>query len=92
MANHKSAEKEARKALKRKVSNHSRLSRIRTFVKKVESLVPGKTTPAEAMDLLRAAESELRRGAAKGVLHKNTAARKTARLAKRVKALTSKAS
>ena len=65
---------------------HARVGRIRTFVKKVESaLVAGDKDAAAAA--LAAAQPELMRGVAKGVVHKNTASRKFARLTKRVSAL-----
>jgi len=66
--------------------NGARVGRIRTFVKKVESalLAGDKTVAAQA---LADAQPEIARGVAKGVLHKNTASRKFARLTKRVAAL-----
>jgi small subunit ribosomal protein S20 len=86
MANHKSAEKAIRKALRRTEINKNRISRIRTFVKKVEGLISlGKAV--EAKDALKVAEKELKRGVSKGVIHLNTASRKVSRLTKRVKAL-----
>lgn len=86
MANHKSAKKAAKQAIQRTLNNRSRMNRIRTFVKKVEGLAAD-ATPAQAQEALRSAESELMRGVSKGVIHKNTAARKVSRLTKRVKAL-----
>lgn len=87
MANHKSAQKCIRRIIRQTAVNKNRISRIRTFVKKVEGLVSlGKK--AEAKDALRKAESELMRGAQKGVMHHNTASRKVSRLSKSVKALT----
>ena len=62
------------------------MSRIRTFVKKVEAALDGGDKSAAA-DALKAAQPELARGVARGVLHKNTAARKLSRLTKRVSAL-----
>jgi small subunit ribosomal protein S20 len=86
MANHKSAEKRARQTERRTAVNQSRKARIRTFVRKVEEAISsGDKAAAEAA--MRAAESELARGASKGVLHRNTVARKTSRLAARVKAV-----
>ena len=49
------------------------------------ALASGDKAAAEAA--LKAAEPELMRGAQKGVVHKNAAARKVSRLAKRVKAI-----
>ena len=58
----------------------------RTFVKKVEQAIEGGDKEA-AQNALRAAQPELARGVARGVLHKNTASRKMSRLSKRVSAL-----
>jgi len=86
VANHKSAEKRMRQTVRRTEVNKSRTSRIRTFVKKVETaLATGDAGAAAAA--LKAAQPELQRGVTKGVLHKRTASRKISRLAQRVKAL-----
>jgi small subunit ribosomal protein S20 len=86
MANSPQAKKRIRRNDKRAIVNGNRVGRIRTFVKKVEAALEGgdKTAAAEA---LLAAQPELARGVARGVLHKNTAARKFSRLTKRVAAL-----
>ncbi|OSZ72679.1 30S ribosomal protein S20 [Sphingomonas sp. IBVSS1] len=87
MANTPQAEKRIRRNARRAAVNKARVSRIRTFVKKVEaSLAAGDA--AAAAEALKAAQPEMMRGVAKGVLHKNTVARKISRLAGRVKALT----
>ena len=86
MANTKSAKKATRVSARRTVINKDRVSRIRTFVRKVEeAIASGDQAAAEAA--LRLAQPELMRGAQKGVLHKNTASRKVSRLAARVKAI-----
>ena len=86
MAHHASAKKRIRQTARRTEVNRSRVSRIRTFVKKVEMALAGgdKTAAAEA---LRVAEPELMKGVQSGVLHKNTASRKVSRLAARIKSL-----
>jgi small subunit ribosomal protein S20 len=86
MANTPQARKRIRRNERRAEVNGARLGRIRTFVKKVEAAIAGgdKTAAAEA---LKAAQPELARGVARGVLHKNTASRKFSRLTKRVAAL-----
>jgi small subunit ribosomal protein S20 len=86
MANTPQARKRIRRNDRRADVNKARVSRIRTFVKKAESTIESGVKDASAATL-QAAQAELMRGVAKGVLHKNTAARKIARLAKRVKAL-----
>ena len=86
MANTPQAKKRIRRNEKRAEINGNRLGRIRTFVKKVEAALAG-GDKAAAAEALKAAQPELARGVARGVLHKNTAARKFARLTKRVSAL-----
>ena len=86
MANTPQARKRIRRNGRRAEVNKARVSRIRTFVKKAESTIEGGAKDA-SIETLKAAQAELMRGVAKGVLHKNTASRKIARLAKRVKAL-----
>ncbi|QDX28015.1 30S ribosomal protein S20 [Sphingomonas suaedae] len=86
MANTPQAKKRIRRNDRRAEINGARVSRIRTFVKRVESaLESGDKSAAETA--LKAMQPELARGVAKGVLHKNTASRKFSRLTKRVLAL-----
>ena len=86
MAQHKSAEKRARQTIRRTEVNGARISRIRTFVKKVEAAIES-GDKATASTALAAAQPELARGVSKGVLHKNMASRKFSRLTKKVAAL-----
>lgn len=86
MANHKSAEKRIRRNANRAAINGARLSRLRTFVKKVELAIASGDGSA-AQSALKDAQPELHRGARHGVIHRNTAARKLSRLTARVKAL-----
>lgn len=86
MANTPQAKKRIRRNNKRAEINGARMSRIRSFVKKVEAAIAGGDKNA-AQEALRNAQPELARGVARGVLHKNTAARKMSRLSKRVAAL-----
>ncbi|GAA4812637.1 30S ribosomal protein S20 [Sphingosinicella ginsenosidimutans] len=86
MANTPQAKKRIRRNARRTEINGARVSRIRTFVKQVESALAAgdKTKAAEA---LKRVQPELARGVAKGVVHKNTAARKLSRLSRRLTAL-----
>lgn len=86
MANTPQARKRIRRNERRTEVNGARVSRIRTFIKKVELALEGGKQD-EAAAALKAAQPEIARGVAKGVMHKNTAARKVSRLSKRVKAL-----
>jgi small subunit ribosomal protein S20 len=86
MANTPQAKKRIRRNARRAEINGSRVSRIRTLVKKVESALET-GDKAAAQVALTAAQPELARGVARGVLHKNTAARKLSRLTRRLTSL-----
>jgi small subunit ribosomal protein S20 len=86
MANTPQAKKRIRRNANRTAINGARVSRIRTFIKAVESAIDaGKKDDAAAA--LKKAQPEMARGVARGVIHKNTASRKFSRLTKRVSAL-----
>ena len=86
MANHKSSKKRIIRNANRALINGARMSRIRTFVKKVETAI-AEGDAAVAREALRQAQPEMQRGVSRGILHKNTVSRKISRLAARVKAL-----
>lgn len=83
MANTPQAKKRIRRNAKRADVNGARVSRIRTFIKAVETACAAgdKGVAAEA---LKRMQPEISRGVARGVIHKNTASRKFSRLTKRV--------
>jgi small subunit ribosomal protein S20 len=86
MANHKSALKRARQTITRTEVRRARVSRIKTFIRRVEDAVlAGDAAAAHQAFLL--AQPEIHRGVTKGVLHKNTAARRISGLHARVSAL-----
>lgn len=86
MAHHKSAQKRIRQTETRTAVNRARTSRIKTFIKKVEAAIAsGDQTAAAAA--FKIAQPEIARGVTKGVLPKNTAARRISRLAASVKKL-----
>jgi small subunit ribosomal protein S20 len=86
MANTPQAKKRIRRNANRAEINGARVSRIRTFIKAVESAIAaGKKD--DAATALKQAQPELARGVARGVIHKNTASRKFSRLTKRVASL-----
>jgi small subunit ribosomal protein S20 len=86
MANTPQAKKRIRRNANRETINHSRVSRIRPFIQAVESAIAaGKK--ADAAEALKKAQPEMFRGVARGVMHKNTAARKISRLSMRVASL-----
>ena len=86
MANTPQAKKRIRRNNRRADINKNRISRIRTFVKKVESALEAGQKD-EAFMALKAAQPEMMRGVSKGLLHKNTVARKISRLSKRLQTL-----
>ena len=88
MANTPQSKKRARQNERRYAVNKARRSRIRTFLRKVEEAIASGNAEAAKAALL-AAQPEIDRGVTKGVLHRNTAARKKSRLSARIKALTS---
>lgn len=83
MPQHKSAEKRMRQNEERRKRNQSRKSRVRTKIKKLRQ-----TEEKEAaQDLLDDVKGELDRLAAKGIIHKNKAARRKSQLEKHVNSL-----
>ncbi|BBL52847.1 30S ribosomal protein S20 [Bartonella quintana] len=86
MANTPSAQKAVRKVAARTQINRARRSRVRAFMRKFyDALAGGDKASAEVA--FKNFEPEIMRAVSKGVFHKNTAARKVSRLAKRLKAL-----
>jgi small subunit ribosomal protein S20 len=86
MANTQQARKRIRQNERRSAVNRARMNRIRTFVKKVETAIAsGDKTVAQGA--LKEAQPEIMRGVSKGVLKKNTAARRISRLSARIKSL-----
>ncbi len=86
MAQHASAKKRIRRNARRAVINGSRVSRLRSFVKKVElAIASGDKNAAQAA--FKDAQPELHRSARVGVMNRNTVARKLSRLSSRIKAL-----
>ena len=86
MVNTASARKRIRQIERRTERNKARMSRMRTFIKKVETAVASGNKDAAAA-ALREAQPEMQRAAGKGVVHLNTVSRKISRLSARVKAL-----
>lgn len=86
MANNASARKRIRQTATRTARNTARKSRMRTFVKKVETAIAS-GNKAAAADALRAAQPEMQRASGKGVIHSNSVARKLSRLSARIKAI-----
>lgn len=90
MPNIKSAEKRARQSEKRRLRNASQKSALRTAVKTAETATTVNDVE-KAKEALLAATKKLDKAATKGLIHKNAAARKKSRLAKKVNALSAQA-
>ena len=86
MANTTSAKKATRKIARRTEINTARRSRVKTFIRKLEEAVSSGDKDA-AKVAFGNVEPEIMRAATKGVIAKNTAARKVSRLSARVKAM-----
>jgi small subunit ribosomal protein S20 len=86
MAQHKSAKERIRQSKRRNAINTARTSRVRSFIKKVETAIASGDKSA-AQSAFKEAQPEIHRGVRMGVLHRNAAARKLSRLSARIKAL-----
>jgi small subunit ribosomal protein S20 len=84
MANNPGAKKAIRKIERRTAVNKARRSRVRTFLRKFEEAAASGDLDA-ARAAFVTAQSELMRAVSKGVVHRNTGARKVSRLAARLK-------
>jgi small subunit ribosomal protein S20 len=88
LANHKSALKRARQNEDRRLRNKSTKTRIKNVVKNVRQAVASQIE-SDAITELNTAKSAIDKAAKKGVIHRNTAARKISRLTKQVNAASS---
>ena len=86
MANHKSSKKRILRNNKRNEINSNRISRIRTYIKKVETEISSENKD-KANDAFKLAMPEIQRGVSKGLMHKNTASRKISRLSNKIKSI-----
>jgi len=86
MAHTVSAKKRIRQTERRTARNRARKSRIRGYVRKVEEAIAS-GDKAAATNAFKAVMPELHRGVSKGVMHRNTVARRLSRFAARIKAM-----
>ncbi len=86
MAHHASAKQRIRRNARRTEINGRRISRIRTFVKKVEAAIESGNREAATL-AFRSAQPELHRGVSKGLIQRNTVNRRLSRLSARIKAM-----
>ncbi|EES73717.1 ribosomal protein S20 [Paenibacillus sp. oral taxon 786 str. D14] len=90
MPNIKSAIKRVKTSDKRRALNASQKSALRTAVKTVDTALANNEVEA-AKAAFVAATKKLDKAVTKGLIHKNAAARKKSRLAKKLNELTSQA-
>lgn len=83
MANHKSSKKRIIRNEKKRLENKSRMSKIRTFVKKLSLAVIGNKDKAEVQTALSQANSQLAKGVKKGIVSKKKMARTMSKYAKK---------
>ncbi|MFZ9000923.1 MAG: 30S ribosomal protein S20 [Bacteriovoracaceae bacterium] len=83
MANHKSAKKRARQAVKRTLVNKVKVSRVRTMVKNLRNAIAD-NNKEKALELAPKAQSLISKLAKSGIIKRENAARKTSRLAAQV--------
>lgn len=86
MANIKSSKKRAKQAVVRNLRNNSQRSQMRTAVKKVLKALDANDA-AGAQEAFNSAQPLLDRFSARGLIHRNKAARHKSRLAARIKAI-----
>ena len=86
MANHKSSKKRILRNNKRNEINSNRISRIRTYIKKVETEISSENKD-KANEAFKLAMPEIQRGVSKGLMHRNTASRKLSRLSNKIKSI-----
>lgn len=84
MANHKSAEKRIRQTKKRTERNRYYKTRIKNISKAIREAVASNDV-AKAQEALKIANKEFHKYVSKGILKKNTVARKVSRLNASVK-------
>jgi small subunit ribosomal protein S20 len=90
MPNIKSAIKRVKVSEKRRLRNASQKSNLRSAVKSFETAAASSNVETATAALVTASQ-KLDKAATKGLIHKNAAARKKSRLAKRLNALTAQA-
>ena len=88
MAHSLSAKKRVRKTRRQTTVNGSRLSTVRTSIRKVEEAIAA-GNKSDAAAALKAAQPDMMRGSQKGVVSRNTMSRKISRLSKQIKGMAS---
>jgi small subunit ribosomal protein S20 len=87
LATHKSAMKRARQNEVRRLRNKNYRTRSKNVIKEVRTAIADNSVD-QAREILKHSVSVIQKSASKGVIHKNTAARKISRLSRRINQLT----
>lgn len=82
MPNIKSSVKDVKKSAENRLYNKAIKSEVKTTLKRAISAIEAQS--ADAADYVKLAASKLDKAAAKGIIHKNKAARQKSRLAKKM--------
>lgn len=85
MPNTTSAKKALKRNEKRRMLNRSRKNKVKTFINSCLRVIDSADTNAMIISF-RKAQEQIQRAVTKGVMHKNTAARRISRLAKKLQA------
>jgi small subunit ribosomal protein S20 len=88
LANHKSAFKRARQNEVKRTRNRSYKTRVKKAIREVRSAIEGNTIEQTQLNFPKAV-SIIQKTASNGVIHRNQAARKISRLARRINQLAS---
>ena len=83
MAQHLSAERQSRRALKHRTRNRAYSSRMKTAIKRVQSTKEKEKAAAELKRVIKLLDQL----SAKGIIHRNNAANKKSRLTRYVNSL-----
>jgi len=86
VANHASAEKRARQAVRRRLNNRMQRGAMRTAIKRVHAAIEAGDRDAAA-EALKQAVPLIDRAGRKGLIHKRQASRRVSRLTAHVKGL-----
>lgn len=87
MPNIKSVKKDVLRSRERQLRNQAAKSQIKTLIKKARVAIEGHATAEDVKPLVVSAVSAVDRAVKRGIIHKNAAARRKSRLAKRVNAI-----
>lgn len=86
MPNIKSVAKDVIRSRQRQLRNQATKSQIKTYVKKAKTLIAADVAGADVAETVSKTFSVIDKAAKRGIIHKNAAARRKSRIAKRINA------